>query len=90
MQESVNEERPKKIFADVREVEITKAIANEFHSVLIDRAESDVIIIGAGPAGLTAGRELSNMGFKVFKKVSEGFVSYSWPSCCFKAYCQYM
>jgi len=65
MQESVNEERPKKIFTDVREVEITKAIADEFHSVLIDRAESDVIIIGAGPAGLTAGRELSTMGFKV-------------------------
>jgi thiamine thiazole synthase len=65
MQESVNQERPNKIFADVKEVEITKAIANEFHSVLIDRAESDVIIIGAGPAGLTAGRELSTMGFKV-------------------------
>ncbi len=65
MQESVKEERPKKIFTDVREVDITKAIADEFHSVLIDRAESDVIIIGAGPAGLTAGRELSTMGFKV-------------------------
>jgi len=65
MQESVSEEKPKKIFTDVREVDITKAIADEFHSVLIDRAESDVIIIGAGPAGLTAGRELSNMGFKV-------------------------
>jgi len=65
MQESVNEERPAKIFADVREVDITKAIAEEFFSVLKDRAESDVIIIGAGPAGLTAGRELSSMGFKV-------------------------
>lgn len=65
MQESINQERPKKIFTDVREVDITKAIADEFHSVLIDRAESDVIIIGAGPAGLTAGRELSSMGFKV-------------------------
>ncbi len=65
MQESVNEERPKKIFTEVREVDITKAIAEEFHSVLMDRAESDVIIIGAGPAGLTAGRELSTMGYKV-------------------------
>ena len=36
-----------------------------FIHVLIDRAESDVIIIGAGPAGLTASRELSNRGFKV-------------------------
>lgn len=54
-----------KIFADVREADITRAIAQEFHEVLIDRADSDVIIIGAGPAGLTASRDLSNMGFKV-------------------------
>ena len=65
MQETSIAEKSTKIFADVREVEITRAIANEFHEVLIDRADSDVIIIGAGPAGLTASRELSNMGFKV-------------------------
>ena len=65
MQEATVAEKSTKIFTDVREVEITRAIANEFHEVLIDRAESDVIIIGAGPAGLTASRELSNRGFKV-------------------------
>jgi len=65
MQEATNAEKPTKIFADVREVDITRAIATEFNSVLIDRAESDVIIIGAGPAGLTASKELSSMGFKV-------------------------
>ena len=65
LQKSVNTEKSSKIFTDVKEVEITRAIANEFHDVLIDRADSDVIIIGAGPAGLTAGRELSLMGFKV-------------------------
>jgi len=65
MQETTVAEKSSKIFADVREVEITRAIVNEFHDVLIDRADSDVIIIGAGPAGLTASRELSNMGFKV-------------------------
>jgi len=65
MQEATIAEQSEKIFTDVREVEITRAIANEFHYVLIDRAESDVIIIGAGPAGLTASRELSNMGYKV-------------------------
>lgn len=64
MQESVNA-KSSKIFADVKEVDITIAIANEFHSVLVDRANSDVIIIGAGPAGLTASRELASMGFKV-------------------------
>ncbi len=65
MQEATIAEQSSKIFTDVREVEITRAIANEFHDVLIDRAESDVIIIGAGPAGLTASRELSNLGYKV-------------------------
>ena len=65
MQEAAVAEKPQKIFAEVSEVQITRAIADEFHSVLIDRADSDVIIIGAGPAGLTASRELSNMGFKV-------------------------
>ncbi|MDE1829352.1 MAG: sulfide-dependent adenosine diphosphate thiazole synthase [Thaumarchaeota archaeon] len=63
MQKSVEEGVPK-IFADVDEKEITRAIADEFHSVLVDRADSDVIIIGAGPAGLTASRELASMGFK--------------------------
>ncbi len=65
MQEATTAEKPKKIFTDVREVDITRAIATEFNSVLLDRADSDVIIIGAGPAGLTASRELSSMGFKV-------------------------
>src|SRR5207245_2791501 len=51
MQKAAQKEVPK-IFADVKEMEITRAIANEFHSVLVDGADSDVIIIGAGPAGL--------------------------------------
>ena len=65
MQEATIAEESTKIFTDVREVEITRAIANEFHEVLIDRADSDVIVIGAGPAGLTASRDLSNLGYKV-------------------------
>ncbi|MDE1826463.1 MAG: sulfide-dependent adenosine diphosphate thiazole synthase [Thaumarchaeota archaeon] len=65
MQTTTQKDEIQKIFADVDEKEITRAIADEFHSVLVDRADSDVIIIGAGPAGLTASRELSSMGFKV-------------------------
>ncbi len=65
MQKATQKEDVPKIFADVDEKEITRAIADEFHSVLIDRADSDVIIIGAGPAGLTASRELALMGFRV-------------------------
>ncbi len=62
MQETTVAEKSSKIFADVREVDITRAIANEFHEVLIDRADSDVIIIGAGPAGLCSPPEQSYRG----------------------------
>jgi thiamine thiazole synthase len=65
VQKATVTEKSTKIFTDVSEVEITRAIAIVWHAVLIDRAQSDVIIIGAGPAGLTASRDLSNMGFKV-------------------------
>ena len=65
MQKATLSDEAPKIFADLREVEITRAIANEFHEVLIDRSDSDVIIIGAGPAGLTASIELSLLCFKV-------------------------
>ena len=64
MQEATVAEQSSKIFTDVREVEITRAIANEFHDVLIDRADSDVIIIGAGPAGLTASQRAFKHGFQ--------------------------
>ena len=75
MQEATVAQKSDKIFTDVKEVEITRAIANEFHDVLIDRAESNVIIIGAGPAGLTASRELSNRGFKVLVNQKKDIIS---------------
>ena len=48
-----------KIFADVSEKEITRAIATMFHETMSEYTDSDVIIIGAGPAGLTAARDLA-------------------------------
>ncbi|HEX2614497.1 MAG TPA: ribose 1,5-bisphosphate isomerase, partial [Nitrososphaera sp.] len=45
-----------KIFADVSEKEITRTIADMFNETMREYTDSDVIIIGAGPAGLTAGR----------------------------------
>lgn len=65
MQEAVSAGGMPKIFKPVKEAAITRAIATEFNSVLLEMAESDIIVIGAGPAGLTASRELSGMGFKV-------------------------
>ena len=53
-----------KIFADESEKEITRTIANMFSETMAEYTDSDVIIIGAGPAGLTAGRDLGRMGVK--------------------------
>ena len=53
-----------KIFADVNEKEITRAIAGMFQETIAEYTDSDVIIIGSGPSGLSAGMELGKMGVK--------------------------
>ena len=55
----------KKIFSSVGEKEVTRAIVNEFSKQFSEYTESDVIIIGAGPSGLIAGRDLALAGYKV-------------------------
>ena len=52
------------IFHSVKEKDVTKAIARSFLHQLEEYAESDVIIAGAGPSGLMAGRELAKAGVK--------------------------
>lgn len=47
------------MFRPIGEKEITRAIASEFLATLSEFAESDVIVVGAGPAGLMAARELA-------------------------------
>src|SRR5579885_1838953 len=53
-----------KIFSDASEKEITRTIAAMFNETMNEYTDSDVIIIGAGPAGLTAGRDLAKMGIR--------------------------
>ena len=53
-----------KIFSDASEKEITRTIAQMFNETMNEFVDSDVIIIGAGPAGLTAGRDLAKAGVR--------------------------
>ncbi|MFH0913339.1 MAG: sulfide-dependent adenosine diphosphate thiazole synthase [Candidatus Omnitrophota bacterium] len=53
-----------KMFAKVTESKITRAILDEFNRWFRDYIISDVIVVGAGPSGLMAGRDLANAGFK--------------------------
>lgn len=50
---------------DLQETEISKAILEAYHRKLTDRIVSDVVIVGAGPAGMTAAFHLAQEGFKV-------------------------
>lgn len=54
----------KNIFAPIGEKDVTRAIVSEFLAQFIEYVESDCIIIGAGPSGLMAGRELCRKGIK--------------------------
>ncbi len=55
----------KRIFSPVGEKEVTRAIVAEFSKQFLEYVESDCIIVGSGPSGLMAGRELAKEGFKV-------------------------
>ena len=56
----------KKLFASGGEKEVTRAIVSAFAKQFEEYVESDCVIVGAGPSGLTAGRILAESGVKVF------------------------
>jgi thiamine thiazole synthase len=59
------EAKKKHIFYDIGEKDITRAIVETFTKQFSEYVESDVIIIGAGPSGLNAGRFIAKEGYKV-------------------------
>ena len=53
------------IFHSSSEADVSKAIVGEFSKQMLDTITNDVIIIGAGPSGLIAAREMAKKGIKV-------------------------
>ena len=52
------------MFKKISEAQVSRAIIREFTSWLDDYVTSDVIIVGGGPSGLVAGRDLARAGHK--------------------------
>jgi len=59
----------------MKEIEISRTIIEQYHRKLLDCLDNDVVVVGAGPAGLTAGYYLAKKGVKTTvleKRLSTG------------------
>lgn len=62
------------MFAKVTEASISRAILRDFARWLDEYITSDVIIVGAGPSGLIAGRDLAKAGLKTLIIESNNYI----------------
>lgn len=59
----------------MKEIEISRTIIEQYHRKLLDCLDNDVVVVGAGPAGLAAGYYLAKKGVKTTvleKRLSTG------------------
>jgi len=50
------------VFSKISEKDVTRTIVEEYSTKMLENIEADVIIIGGGPSGLVAARELASNG----------------------------
>lgn len=61
-------------FSKISEKQVTRAIVSEFLKGLAEYIESDVIVVGAGPSGLIAAKELATKGKKTLPIESNNYL----------------
>ncbi len=61
-------------FSEISEKQVTKAIISEFSREFEDYIETDVIVVGAGPSGLIASKELAEKGVKTLLIESNNYL----------------
>lgn len=62
------------MFAKITESQISRAIIGEFNAWFKEYIVSDVIIVGGGPSGLMAARDLANAGLKTLIVESNNYI----------------
>lgn len=62
------------MFSKISESQISRAIVREFNKWFDEYIVSDVIIVGGGPSGLMAARELANAGLKTLIIESNNYI----------------
>lgn len=61
-------------FSKISEKQITKAILEDFTEELLKYIDSEVIVVGGGPSGLVAARDLAKDGIKVLLVESNNYL----------------
>ncbi len=62
------------MFKKITESQISRAIVSEFNQWFKEYIISDVIVVGGGPSGLMAARDLANAGFKTLIIESNNYI----------------